>query len=80
MDITKEKKYIKEEIDNSNDEALIDTLKDIINVSKNFDKLFKPMTKEELIKRALQSEEDIKNGNIISLEDLKKEIQTWKKK
>lgn len=36
------------------------------------------MTKEELMERAMQSEEDIKNGNIISLEDLKIEINSWK--
>lgn len=49
------------------------------NISKNFNKFFKPITKEELIQRAVESEEDIKNGNIISLEEIKKQIETWKK-
>lgn len=49
------------------------------NISKNFNKFFKPITKEELIQRAIESEEAIKNGKVISLEDLKREIETWGK-
>ena len=33
----------------------------------------KPMTKEELVERALESEKDIKAGNIIPIEELEKE-------
>ncbi|HFA47974.1 MAG TPA: hypothetical protein ENJ95_03030 [Bacteroidetes bacterium] len=33
----------------------------------------KPMTKEELVARALESEKDIREGNIVPIEELEKE-------
>jgi hypothetical protein len=36
-----------------------------------------PMTKQELIARARKSNEDIKEGRVISHEDLIKESENW---
>jgi len=36
-----------------------------------------PLSKTDLIRRARASEEDIKNGRFIDLEDLEKEMEKW---
>ena len=38
---------------------------------------FQPMSKEELEMRALESENDIANGRVTSLESLEEEIKGW---
>lgn len=37
----------------------------------------KPLTKEDLIKRALKSEEDIKAGRLKSIEQVVEEMKDW---
>jgi len=37
----------------------------------------KPLTKQQFIKRALKSQEDIKAGRTTTLKKLRKEIRTW---
>jgi len=77
MDIVQEKKWIKSELDNIDDERIILAVKSLIEHSRLKDELFSQLTVEELKRRALQSEKDIKEGNVISLEDLEKESQNW---
>ena len=38
---------------------------------------FAPLTNEDIIARALEAEEDIKNGRFITLEELEKEMESW---
>lgn len=77
MDIIKEKKWIKSELDNINDERIILAVKSLIDHARLKEELFSQLTIEELKRRALQSEKDIQEGNVISLEDLEKESQNW---
>lgn len=37
----------------------------------------KQLTKQQLVKRALMSERDIKAGRTTSLKELRREIRTW---
>lgn len=63
------------DIENSKRDFLIEILKEfsfVINIEKI-------ENNEELIYAVEESEEDIKLGNTISHEELKKQIQTWKK-
>jgi len=45
--------------------------------SKKAYKQNKYLTKAELLKRALESEKDIKEGNFITLEQLEEEMRNW---
>lgn len=64
---------------NTKDENLISSLEKwrVDQKIKKYRDSLKPMTKEELIARADAAEEDIKNGNLISIEDLEKEMENW---
>ena len=56
---------------------IIDTINNIVDfeIAKNFS--LNKLTKEDLIERALISEDDYKNGNITNLEQLKEESERW---
>ena len=43
----------------------------------NYEAKLKPMTGEEFKARIEKSEDDFKNGRVISHEDLKKEAENW---
>ena len=73
MNIAAEKKLIKDQIDSINDESLIHAIKKLLGIMPSLPVL----TKEELIKRTLESEKDILAGNVISLEDLEEEMKSW---
>jgi hypothetical protein len=79
MNTTAEKNIIKKELDNIHDEHLIKAISEMIKYSKSSktDMALKPFTKAQIIKRAKQSEEDIKSGRVTSLSQLRKEIKTW---
>ncbi len=79
MNITVEKNSIKKQLDSINDEHLIRAISEMIKYAKSSktDSLLKPFTKSQVTKRALQSETDIKEGKITSLNKLKKEIKGW---
>lgn len=78
MDITKEKKYIKQEIDNIKNEVYVSAIKRIIDISKREDEYFKPMTVQELIDRAIESEKAISEGRVIELDVLKEQVKHWR--
>ncbi len=79
MNLLLEKQLIKTEIDSVNDEHLIRAIKEMLSYAKTNkeERFLKPFTKQQLIKRALTSEKDIKNGRTTSLKDLRKEVKTW---
>jgi len=63
---------------NINDEAILEQVKVILNNASSND--IKPMSLEEFYSKIDESENDFKNGNYITTEQLKKEITTWRKK
>ena len=77
MNLTLEKNKIKNEIDKIDDFTLLTTIEDVINFNfaKNYS--LEPLTKDDIINRALESEEAIRNNNCISYEDLNEEIKNW---
>ena len=79
MNLIIEKQQIKTEIDLVNDEHLIRAIKEMLSYAKanKEERFLKPFTKQQLIKRALASEKDIKNGRTTSLKNLRKEAKTW---
>lgn len=74
MDIQLEKIRIIQRIAEVDEEWLIKSFKQLLGITdddfiKNYEANLKPMTKEELIKRALAAEEDYKNGRFVDLEE-----------
>jgi hypothetical protein len=76
MNLNAEKERIKNEIDATNDEHLLKAIKEMLGYAKakNEDRYLKPFTKQQLIKRAINSEKDIKAGRTTSIKDLRREI------
>ncbi len=77
MNVVQEKNWIKKEIDSIDDEKILTAVKDLLSYAHLRQEHLKPMSVEELKERALVSERAIAAGNVISLEDLKKEMLTW---
>lgn len=79
MNLTLEKQQIKTEIDAVDNEHLIRAIKEMLSYAKTNkeERYLKPFTKQQLIKRALISEKDIKEGRTTSLKDLRKEVKNW---
>ncbi|MFA5833787.1 MAG: hypothetical protein WDA22_09960 [Bacteroidota bacterium] len=77
MDLVKEKELIKQQIDLMEDEKVLTAVKNMLSLSRLHHENLKPISIEELKERAIASEAAIKNGNVISLESLKKEILMW---
>ena len=75
MDISLEKQKIKQELDKINDESIILTIKKLLGLTTQ--KPVAPLTQEQLISRALESEKAIANKQYISLEELEKEMKNW---
>lgn len=75
MNLVLEKQQIKQEIDNLTDESILMSIKKLLGLAK--ERHLSPISKDELIARALESEKDIREGNVISLEDLEKEMKNW---
>jgi hypothetical protein len=77
MNLLKEKQWIKEEIDNVNDELIIVAVKNNIDFAKKKVNTLTPLTVEDLIRRAKESELDIKENRVVDLEELEKDSQDW---
>ena len=75
MNIALEKQKLKEMIDTLTDENSLAFLKKIIDKIR-MDR-HTPFSKQELVQRALESEEAIKENRFSSLEDLEKEMKNW---
>jgi hypothetical protein len=77
MNLSQEKQWIKDEIDKIEDESLLSALRNILDFARKKENPLGPLTAEDLRRRALESEEDIKNGRVMDLDTLKKESQEW---
>ena len=79
MNIVAEKNIIKQELDKVQDEHLIKAIREMLRYAHaaQEEAILKPFTKSQLIKRAKQSEKDIKEGKVTTLAKLKKEIKSW---
>jgi hypothetical protein len=75
MNLSLEKKLLKEQIDSINDADVLEAIKKLIGFA--FQGSHKRLTKEELVARALESEKAIAENRVTSLEDLEKEISNW---
>ena len=75
MDIPLEKQRIKQEIDKIKDESIILTIKKLLGLTN--DKPIAPLTSEQLIARAMESEKAIADKSFITLEELEKEMKNW---
>jgi hypothetical protein len=72
MNVSLEIKKIQKDLELITDENLINSIKSILEFAKkqNNDTVFKPFSVQEYKKRAEQSEEDIKMGRFINIDDL----------
>ena len=77
MDTLTKKEILINNINGIDDENIIDTINNIVDfeIARNFS--FNKLSKEDLIERALISLEDIKQGNVIELDDLILESERW---
>ena len=79
MNLQAEINWIKSELDSLQDVSIVNKLKEIIRNAKikRYEASLKPMTQEELIRRAEKSEADIKAGRLTTIEELEKESENW---
>ena len=72
MNVSLQIKKIQKDLELIADENLINSIKSILEFAKKQknDIVFKPFSVEEYKKRAEQSEEDIKMGRFINIDDL----------
>jgi len=75
MDILLEKKKLKQLIDSIQDESVIISIKKFLGLIKEKEHI--PLTKEELIERAMESEKAIHEKKYMSIEELEKEMKNW---
>ncbi len=61
------------------DESVVSKVENLLREEriKAYESSLKPMSAKELQKRALASEKDIKEGNLIDIDDLEKEMGDW---
>lgn len=81
MDIKAEKLYLIEQLARVEDIKIIQQIKDLLSSHKEPIVGYKPdggsITRSELVARARESNKAIKEGRVISLEDLEKESEKW---
>jgi len=81
MDIKAEKLYLIEQLARLEDIEIIHQIKDILSSQKEPIAGYKPgggpITRSELVARARDSNKAIKEGRVISIEDLEKESGNW---
>ncbi len=75
--LLQEKKTILHQIEKSTDEELLHEIYQMIEARNN--NIENPLTHDEVLERAKKSEQDIINGNTITLSQLKEEVQKWQK-
>ncbi|MDN3688914.1 hypothetical protein [Cyclobacterium jeungdonense] len=81
MDIKAEKLYLIEQLARLEDIEIIHQIKDILSSQKEPIAGYKPgggpITRSELVARARDSNKAIKEGRVISIEELEKESENW---
>lgn len=80
MDIEARKLNLIEEFLKISDENIIEKLEYFINIEKQkqYDKDIKPMSLDEFHDMIDQAKQDKANGRLVSHEDLKERIKSWK--
>lgn len=80
MDIATKKLRFVQEFLQLNDEELIDKLNQFLKSESKrlIEKRIKPFTEKELNKRIDKAEADSSNNRLVSVHDLKSEINSWK--
>lgn len=76
MDLQSKKLEVIQACAASMNEGLIDRVRQLFLEAQKEElekELFKPLTKEDIVNRALEAEEDYKNGRLTSLDDLMNE-------
>ena len=79
MNIQAKKLWLIEHLLRIQDDVLINRLKSFMEHINREDEEIKPMSLESFYDRIERSEEDILNGRTISHDQMKKEIETWKR-
>ncbi|MCP5106474.1 MAG: hypothetical protein GY950_24025 [bacterium] len=81
MDIQTEKLWLIEQLLKIQDEVLLHQLKNLIETMyrKKEEEKFKPMPLDTFYARIEESEKALERGEIITQDDLREEIKTWKK-
>ena len=81
MDINAEKLYLIEQLARLEDIKIIHQIKDLLSSQKEPIAGYKPdggsITRSELVARARDSNKAIKEGRVISTQDLEKESENW---
>lgn len=81
MDIKAEKLHLIEQLARLEDIQIIQQIKDLLSSQKDPIAGYKPdggpITRSELVARATDSNKAIKEGRVISIEDLEKESENW---
>lgn len=77
MDLQARKLSVIEYVIGLNDDKILSELEAAVFRNQRADKLFRPLTRKELISRAKKSEEDFLNGRVISQEALEAESDNW---
>ncbi len=81
MDIKAEKLYLIEQLARLEDIKAIQQIKDLLSFRKEpiagYNPDGGPITRSELVARARDSNNAIKEGRVISIEDLEKESENW---
>jgi hypothetical protein len=80
MDIATKKLRLVQEFLQLNDEELIDKLNQFLKSERKrlTRKKIKPLTEKELNRRIDKAEADSSNSRLVSVHDLKSEINSWK--
>lgn len=78
MNLKEEKIELIQQLINIDDAAILDQVKSLLGNALNT--IVQPMSLEVFYKRIAASENDFENRNFFTTEELKKEIQSWKKK
>lgn len=78
-DIQIRKQHLIEDITKLNDPLVIAKVEELLRLSRvsEYEKNLKPMTTEQLQARIQAARLDIKEGRVISQEDLEKESENW---
>ncbi len=79
MNLKTEIENISRQLEMMNDEQLIEAIKKIMAFArtKSYEADLKPMSRDELIKRALQSNDDIANGRTEDVEAVRNQSKQW---
>ncbi len=76
MNLQKEKRILIEELIHVEDREIINEIKAVLNKKKSIKDKIQPMTLERFYAKIDASVEAYENGNVISHDDLKKEVKT----